>query len=172
MRTILTKKFFERPAPEVAEDMLGKFLVRKTLGKEEAFMVTEVEAYEGPRDKASHASKGRTKRNEVMFGAAGVLYIYLVYGMHEMLNIVTGLKDHPAAVLIRGVEGVSGPGGLTKRLKITRVLSGKKVGREAGLWIEDRGVEVSKKRIKKTPRIGVIYAGPIWSQKKYRFVLE
>ena len=172
MRKVLSKKFFERPAPEVAEDMIGKYLVCKNSGKEEAFLITEVEAYEGPQDKASHASKGRTKRTEVMFGPAGVFYVYLVYGMYEMLNIVTGPKDHPAAVLIRGIEGISGPGRLTKRLKIKRSLSGKKAIQESGLWIEDRGVKIYKNDIKKTPRIGVDYAGPVWSRKHYRFVLE
>ncbi len=172
MRKILSKKFFERSAPEVAEDLIGKYLVRRVRGRESAFMITEVEAYEGFDDKASHASKGRTKRTEVMFGPAGVFYMYLVYGMYEMLNIVTGEKDYPAAVLIRGVEGVAGPGRLTKRLKIKRALSGKKATRESGLWIEERGVKIPKKDIKKTPRVGVDYAGPVWSRKHYRFVLK
>ncbi|VAW14837.1 DNA-3-methyladenine glycosylase II [hydrothermal vent metagenome] len=172
MRKVLSKKFFERPAPEVAEDIIGKYLVCTVRGRESAFMITEVEAYEGFDDKASHASKGRTKRTEVMFGSAGVFYVYLVYGMYEMLNIVTGPKDYPAAVLVRGVESIAGPGRLTKSLKITRALSGKKATRESGLWIEERGVKISKKDIKKTPRIGVDYAGPVWSRKQYRFVLK
>ncbi len=172
MRKVLVKKFFERVAPIVAQDLIGKYLVRKERGKESVFMITEVEAYEGCEDKASHASRGRTKRNEIMFGSAGIFYVYLVYGMYEMLNIVTGKKDYPAAVLIRGVKEISGPGRLTKSLKIKRLLNGKKVARESGLWIEDRGEKVPKNRIKKTPRIGVDYAGAVWSQKYYRFVLE
>jgi DNA-3-methyladenine glycosylase len=172
MKKILTKKFFERPVLVVAEDILGKYLVRNIGGKDVAFMITEVEAYDGYKDKACHASRGRTERTETMFGSAGVFYIYLVYGMYEMLNIVTGPKDYPAAVLIRGVEGVNGPGRLTKRLKIKRKLNGEKAIRKSGLWIEDRGEEIPKKRIKKTPRIGVNYAGPVWSRKHYRFVLN
>lgn len=172
MRKVLPEKFFERPAPAVAPDLIGKFLVRRIGTKEEAFMVVEAEAYEGLEDKASHASKGRTKRTEVMFGPAGMWYVYLVYGMHEMLNVVTGSEDYPAAVLIRGVEGVWGPGRLTKRLHITRALNGKRSVRATGLWIEDRGVVVPKKRIKRTPRIGVDYAGPVWSRKRYRFILD
>jgi len=172
MRKVLSKKFFERPAPITAQDLIGKYLVKKEHGKESAFMITEVEAYEGHEDKASHASKGKTKRTEIMFGPAGVFYVYLVYGMYEMLNITTGAKDYPAAVLIRGVEDINGPGRLTKSLKIKRVLNGKKVACESGFWIEDRGEKILKNRIKKTPRIGVDYAGPVWSKKQYRFVLE
>ncbi len=172
MRKVLSKKFFERSAPIVAQDLIGKYLVRKERGKESAFIITEVEAYEGHEDKASHASKGRTKRTEIMFGSAGVFYVYLVYGMYEMLNIVTSAKDYPAAVLIRGVEDINGPGRLTKSLKIKRVLNGKKVARKSGLWIDDRGEKVPKNRIKKTPRIGVDYAGAVWSQKHYRFMLK
>jgi len=172
MRKVLLKKFFNRSAPEVAENLIGKYLVRKVRGKESAFMITEVEAYEGHEDKASHASKGKTKRTEVMFSSPGVFYIYLVYGMYEMLNIVTGANGYPAAVLIRGVKGINGPGRLTKNLNITRALNAKKVASESGLWIEDRGDKIPKKYITKTPRIGVGYAGPVWSQKQYRFVLE
>ena len=168
----MSKKFFERGAPVVAQDLIGKYLVRKERGKESASMITEVEAYEGHEDKASHASKGKTKRTEVIFGFAGVFYIYLVYGMYEMLNIVTGAKGYPSAVLIRGVKKINGPGRLTKNLNISRALHGKKVARESGLWIEDRGEKVSKNCILKTPRIGVDYAGPVWSQKHYRFVLK
>ncbi len=172
MKKILQRKFFERSAPIVAQDLIGKYLVRKERGKESAFLITEVEAYEGYEDKASHACKGRTNRTEIMFGSAGVFYVYLVYGMYEMLNIVTGSKDYPAAVLIRGVEDINGPGRLTKSLRIKRVLNGRKVARESGLWVEDRGEKVSKNCIKKTPRIGVDYAGAVWSQKQYRFVLK
>ena len=172
MRKILSKSFFNRPVLDVAEDLIGKFLVCSVGGKEEAFMITEVEAYDGCEDKACHASRGRTERTEVMFGPAGVFYVYLVYGMYEMLNIVTGDDGYPAAVLIRGVKGVSGPGRLTKRLKITRSFNGKRALRATGLWVEDRGEKILKKHIKRTPRIGVDYAGPIWSKKHYRFIIK
>ena len=171
MRKILTKKFFERSVLEVAENLLGKYLVRKIGDKEIALKINEVEAYDGFEDKASHAHKGKTERNKVMFGEAGKWYVYLVYGMHNMLNIVTGGKDYPAAILIRGGEGVSGPGRLTKFLKISRKLNGKIASFETGLWLEDRGEIVNKKKIKRTSRIGVDYAGPIWAKKDYRFAL-
>ncbi len=132
-------------------------------------MITEVEAYDGPHDKASHASKGKTPRTEVMFGEPGVFYIYFIYGMYNMLNIVTGARDYPAAVLIRGVEGISGPGKLTRELSIDRTLNGLKVNKKSGLWIEDRGVVIVPKQIQKTPRIGIAYAGE-WKDKPYRFI--
>ncbi len=168
----MQKNFFDRPVLNVAEDIIGKFLVREIGGKEEVFMITEVEAYDGCEDKACHASRGRTERTEIMFGPAGIFYIYLVYGMYDMLNIVTGPKDYPAAVLIRGVESIDGPGRLTKQLKITKMQNGKKAVPQIGLWFEDRGVKISKKEIKRKPRIGVNYAGPVWSRKLYRFLLE
>lgn len=172
MRKVLTKNFFKRDTLEVAQDMLGKFLVCKMRGKKVASMITEVEAYDGYKDKASHASCGRTERNEPMFGEAGRWYVYLTYGMHNMLNIVTGEKDYPAAVLIRATDEIIGPGRLTKHMKITRSFNCKKAIHIECLWIEDRGVKIPKKQIKKTPRIGVDYAGPVWSRRKYRFVLK
>src|SRR3989344_7450069 len=158
MRKILGKKFFEKSALEVAESLLGKYLVREVEGKEIAFKINEVEAYDGFEDKASHAHKGKTERNKVMFGEAGNWYVYLVYGMHNMLNIVTGNKDYPAAILIRGVGEINGPGRLTKFLKISRKLNGKTSSLETILWFEDRGETVDKKKIKRTSRVGVDYA--------------
>ncbi len=169
---LLSKKFFERSTNIVAQELLGKFLVRKIGAKEIAVMITETEAYDGPHDKASHAHRGRTKRNEPMFGNAGVWYVYLCYGVHEMLNIVTGPRQYPAAVLIRGVEGANGPGKVTKMLKIGRTFNNKKSVRANGLWIEDRGVRVAPRDIRHAARIGVAYAGPVWSRKKYRYILK
>jgi DNA-3-methyladenine glycosylase len=171
-RIILKKTFFERPTLAVARDLLGKFLVRKIGKKEIACMIIEVEAYDGHRDRASHAHRGETKRNRPMFGPAGVWYVYFVYGMYDMLNIVTGKLGYPAAVLMRGVNEISGPGRLTKKLKITRKFNGTAAKKSMGLWIEDRGVVVRKKDIKRTPRIGVRYAGPLWAKKPYRFIFK
>jgi DNA-3-methyladenine glycosylase len=137
----------------------------------ERFTITETEAYEGPGDLASHASHGRTPRTAAMFGPPGRLYVYLIYGMYDMLNIVTGPDGHPGAVLIRGVRGISGPGRLTRALAIGKDMSTKKLGRAAGLWIED-SEKIPSRKILRTPRIGVNYAGPVWSQKRYRFVLK
>jgi DNA-3-methyladenine glycosylase len=170
-KNILTQEFFERPVLKVAEDLIGKTIVRKINGKTYRYMITETEAYDGIHDLACHASKGRTKRTEVMFGEAGVWYVYLVYGMHYMINIVTGKKEHPAAVLIRGVKSISGPGRVAKALFADVTFTGKKALPETGLWIESPSTPLRVKKIFKTPRIGIDYAGPIWSKKLWRFVL-
>ncbi|MAG12803.1 3-methyladenine DNA glycosylase [bacterium] len=182
MRKILEQSFFEKSAPDVAQSLIGKYLVRKIGDREIAAIITETEAYDGPHDKASHASKGRTVRTEIMFGPAGHLYVYLCYGMHHMLNIATDSVGYPAAVLIRGIalqgsalkhiKSLDGPGKLTKYLQINKTLNALHVSPQTGLWFEDRGIEISKRKIMRTPRIGVAYAGVLWSKKKYRFVLK
>ncbi len=172
MGKILGQRFFNRDALVAARDLLGKYLVRKFNNKKISLKITEVEAYGGFEDKASHARKGKTKRNEIMFGEAGYWYVYLCYGVYDMLNIVVGKKHYPAAVLIRGAGDFNGPGKLTKYLKINRKLNKAKADKSSGLWIEDRGEKVSKSKIFATPRIGVSYAGPIWSKKPYRFILK
>ena len=132
--------------------------------------ITETEAYHGPEDRACHASKGRTARTEVMFGPAGCWYVYLCYGMHEMLNLVTGPRDWPAAVLIRGVEELTGPGRLTRALSISRELNGAAAVEACGLWIESAEVGlVAEDEIVDGPRVGVDYAGPEWAGKPWRF---
>lgn len=170
---ILKKEFFERPTLVVARNLLGKFLCTAQ-GK---YKIIEVEAYDGPYDKASHAHKGKTARNEPMFGSAGVWYVYFTYGMHYILNIVTGPKDYPAAVLIRGIQSLSfpvakldGPAKLTRFLKINKKFNNKLATKKTGLWIEDKGVKIKKSQIKTSPRIGVSYAEE-WKDKHYRFYL-
>ena len=170
-RRILDESFFCRDTRVVARELLGKFLVCRIGKNERALMITETEAYDGPRDKASHAHRGKTTRNAVMFGEAGRFYVYLVYGMYYMLNIVTGNNGYPAAVLIRGAGECDGPGKLTKTLRIKLQQNGKKAKQSSGLWIEDRSVVILKQQIQKTPRIGVAYAGE-WENKPYRFVLK
>lgn len=172
MSRMLTASFFNRPVLIVAQELLGKYLVREVGRKTIALRITEVEAYDGLPDLASHANRGKTKRNEVMFGPAGCWYVYFTYGMHWMLNIVTGPKNYPAAVLIRGAGDISGPARLTKSLKIDEQLNGAMAEPKSGLWFEDRGMTIAPKTIKRTPRIGVAYAGPIWSKKKYRFMID
>ncbi len=166
---MLPQEFFERPVLSVARDLLGKYLVRKTGRKKEAYVITEVEAYDGEHDLACHASRGRTARTEIMYGSAGHWYVYLCYGMYDMFNIVTGPENYPAAVLIRGLKEVSGPGRLTKALNITGALNGKRADMKTGLWLEESGIIVPKKEIVRTPRIGVSYAGE-WAHKPYRFI--
>jgi DNA-3-methyladenine glycosylase len=157
----------------LARWLLGKFLVRRLPdGSEDARMILETEAYCGERDLACHARAGRTKRTEVMYGDGGVWYVYLCYGIHEMLNLVVGPRDWPAAILIRGVEGAIGPGRVTKALRIDRQLNAKAAAPSSGLWLEDRGTRLPRGAVKVTPRIGIDYAGPIWSKKHWRFTFH
>lgn len=168
---ILPPAFFARPAPEVAPDLLGKWLLRERDGERLAWRIVETEAYEGSEDLACHAAKGRTARTEVMFGPPGHFYVYFVYGMHHMLNIVTNVEGQASAVLIRGLESVSGPGRLTRALGITRQEHNQLPARpESGLWFEDRGPRIPPGEILSTPRIGVDYAGPLWAGMPWRFV--
>lgn len=157
----------------VARDLVGKILVRKIGSKIIREMITEVEAYVGPHDLACHSSRGSTRRTEVMYKEAGTIYVYFTYGMHWLLNIVTEEKEYPAAVLIRGVESISGPARLTKALSIDKSLNCKKLGKSSGLWIELPSLKIlnSKLKITRTPRIGVGRSGPIWANKPYRFLL-
>lgn len=187
MKKVLAASFFNRPTLAVAEKLLGKYLVRRYRGKTLAFMIAEVEAYDGPRDRASHAHSGETPRNRPMFGPAGRFYVYFTYGMHWLANIVTGPRGYPAAVLLRGgVYGnprmgrkphaaprtVNGPARLAKFLHIGRAQNGKPVSQRAGLWFENRGVKVPPGAIVAQKRVGVDYAGPVWANKKYNFALR
>ena len=175
----LTKNFFEKPTLWVAGNLLGKVLIRNWRGKEIKAIITEAEAYCGVDDKASHASRGMTPRNKIMFGEAGYAYVYLIYGMHYCLNIVTEFKDYPAAVLIRGVRllndasaKLDGPGKLTKALHIDKFLNGEDIVISQKLWIEDvGGATADRFKIKKGLRVGVDYAGP-WAKKPWRFYLS
>ena len=191
MQKLLTKRFFKSATLVVAKKLLGCYLCRRMNKKIIRLKIVEVEAYDGPKDKASHASRGQTQRNAPMFGSAGFFYVYFTYGMHWMLNIVTGPKNYPAAILIRGARlkpgqtgfvrsirskqidlgKVSGPARLTKFLGVDKSLNGKPATRKTGLWFEDRGDLINKNDIKRAPRIGVNYAGPVWSKKKYRFLI-
>jgi DNA-3-methyladenine glycosylase len=136
------------------------------------FTIVETEAYEGVHDLASHSSKGRTKRTEVMFGPAGRFYVYRIYGLHWMLNVVTGGVGDAAAVLIRGIDGVGGPGRVAAALKIDASLHGREASPRSGLWFENDEGTAKKLRVTAMPRVGVDYAGPVWSAKKLRFGLE
>lgn len=166
----LSSKFFDRPTLQVSRDILGKFLVRKIGNKKIEGMITEVEAYVGPKDKASHASRGKTERTKIMFGKAGYWYVYLIYGMYYCLNIVTEKEDYPAAILIRGVENIRGPGTVSRYFKINKSFNAKPANKKTSLWIEDRGVRVRPRGIKTGKRIGVDYAGK-WKNKPWRFYL-
>ena len=133
----LTTDFYCRPAPVLAPLLLGKLLCRKIGRRILRARITETEAYYGEDDTACHAHHGRTPRTDIMYANGGYAYIYLCYGMHEMLNIVSGEKDFPEAVLIRGVEGFNGPGKLTRHLSITRALNTECLATSKQLWVEE-----------------------------------
>jgi DNA-3-methyladenine glycosylase len=173
---LLTRSFFNRPTLRVARELLGKYLVRETTEERLAGRIVEVEAYVGPEDRASHASRGRTARTEVMFGTPGHAYVYLIYGMHHCLNVVTEREGFPAAILIRAVETVAhqnavlvdGPGRLCRHFRIDRELNRLDMTLRRLLWFEDRGSRVRRDRVAAYPRIGVDYAGE-WAAKPWRF---
>ncbi len=169
-RIIKAKELRTKNTVALARSLIGKHLVRRYPdGREEARRITEVEAYHGESDLACHARAGRTRRTEVLYAAGGVWYVYLCYGIHEMLNVVVGPPDSPAAILIRGVEGTTGPGRVTQALAIDRRLNGTAVAPLSGLWLEDRGERVPRHWVRSTPRIGVTFAGPVWALKPWRF---
>jgi DNA-3-methyladenine glycosylase len=170
--SVLPPSFFQRPAAKVARDLLGKSLVRKHRGKIVKAAICETEAYEGTHDRASHSFRGRTPRTEVMFGPAGRFYVYRIYGLHWMLNVVTGDVDEAAAVLIRGIEGVSGPARVAAALHIDASLNGRDAAPSSGLWFEDSDHPQKRLRVQRLPRVGVDYAGPLWAAKKLRFLLR
>lgn len=161
--------FFNRECLEVAEDLVGKVLVRKTDEGEIKLRITETEAYLGESDTACHAHKGRTKRTEVMYGKAGTIYVYLCYGMHWLLNIVTGEEDDPQAVLIRACEGFEGPARLTKRLGITGEFNRKDITACKDFYIEDDGFKCEVTTLK---RVGIGYASEEDQQKLWRFAMK
>ncbi|MBI4002063.1 MAG: DNA-3-methyladenine glycosylase [Nitrospira defluvii] len=172
---ILPRQYFARPTLEVARSLIGKYLVRDNGQGLIAGKIIEVEAYVGPEDKACHASKGRTQRTDVMFGPAGVVYVYLIYGMYHCLNVVTEREDFPAAVLIRAIEIdgrlIDGPGRLCRELGIDRTLNRHDLTQGESLWLEERNSTSTHKTIGAFPRIGVDYAGS-WAQKLWRFRLQ
>jgi DNA-3-methyladenine glycosylase len=175
MPTPLPREFFDRPTLAVARSLVGKYLVRESGEGTVAGKIIEVEAYVGADDRACHASKGRTARTDVMFGPAGMSYVYLIYGMYHCLNVVTERVEFPAAVLIRAVdvdgELIDGPGRLCRALGIDRSLNRLDMTIGKCLWFEDRGVDVPRGGVGRFPRIGVDYAGE-WAHKPWRFRLR
>ena len=171
----LTPAYFNRPTLMVARSLIGKYLVRSIDGCAIAGKIIEVEAYVGSQDKACHASKGRTKRTEVLFGPPGQSYVYLIYGMYHCLNVVTEQEEFPAAVLIRAIEVdgvlIDGPGRLCRALQIDRSLNRIDLTIQESLWFEDRGGRILRGQVAALPRIGVDYAGA-WAKKPWRFRLQ
>lgn len=175
MNKVLSQQYFSRPTVQVARSLIGKYLVRSIDGRAIAGKIIEVEAYVGPQDKACHASKGRTKRTDVLFGPPGQSYVYLIYGMYHCLNVVTEQEEFPAAVLIRAIEVdgvlIDGPGRLCRALQIDRSLNRIDLTTQEFLWFEDRGGRIVQGQIAALPRIGVDYAG-VWATKLWRFRLQ
>jgi len=186
MKKRLSRSFYTQPTLKVAQKLLGKYLVRK-IGKQKLIgKIVETEAYIGSQDKASHAYQNkRTKRNEAEFLIGGHIYIYLVYGMYWQLNLSTYKENKPECVLIRAVEPIikgktekeikqlaNGPGKLCRFFQLDKSFYGEDLTKSKRIWLEDWGDKIPKKKIKRTARIGIDYAGPYWSKIKWRFVLK
>ena len=175
--TPLPRGFYARPTTTVARELLGKILVRRTPGGATLLArIVEVEAYLGERDAASHARRGPTPRTTIMFGPPGLLYVYLVYGMHHCMNFVTEADGTAGAVLIRAATPISGfpdkrrllsgPGKLCAGLAITRADGGHDLTRPGSFYLADDGSRPPRRAT--SARIGVDYAGA-WAARKLRF---
>lgn len=169
MNSRLPSVFFQRDVLEVAPELLGKALVRQFEdGRTKRYVITEVEAYSGNGDRACHASKGKTKRTEVMFREGGLVYVYLVYGIHWLLNIVTGEEGDASAVLIRGVEEIPGPGRVGKALQLDKSFYGENLATSDRIWIEH---SENQPKYRTTSRVGINYAGEPWISKPWRYLV-
>ena len=167
---ILERNYFLRPATALAKDLLGKIICRRTENGVIRASITETECYFGEEDTACHAHRGRTPRTATLYEAGGITYVYLCYGIHSLLNIVTGDEGHPEAVLIRGVESAAGPGRLTKLLSITTKDNALPLCPESGIWLEDDGRKMPE--YEALPRVGIDYASPEDRGRKWRFLLK
>lgn len=166
----LSPVFYKQDAVTVAEKLLGKVLVRvMETGDEVRYRITETEAYLGEDDLACHASKGRTPRTEIMYAEGGCLYVYLIYGMYWMLNVVTGSEGHPQAVLIRGLNDITGSGKVGRELKIDKSFYGEDLLSSARIWIESAPDEPG---FDTATRVGIDYAGDVWKNKLWRFIAK
>jgi DNA-3-methyladenine glycosylase len=166
----LKKEFYSNNALFVAKYLLGKTLVRKhTNGEIKYYKITATEAYFGEEDKACHAHKGRTKRTEILYHSGGFIYVYLIYGIHWLFNIVTGEENFPQAVLICGLSEIKGSGRVGKELAIDKSFYGENIITSGRIWIEEN--DEMTKDIIETPRIGIDYAGE-WKDKLWRFEIK
>ena len=161
----LTYEFYHRPCIDVAKDLVGKVIVCG----DKRLRISETEIYWGERDTACHASKGRTKRTEVLYADAGTVYVYLCYGIHWLMNIITGDVNDPQGVLIRACLEAPGPGKLTKALGITGEYNRKSILDLPDLWIEDDGFRCGLRADK---RVGIGYASQEDQNKLWRFILD
>jgi len=170
MNSKLDETFFHRDALLVAKDIVGKVLVHKLAdGTEIRERIAESEAYRGEEDLACHASKGRTPRTELLYGDPGIIYIYLCYGMHWLMNVVTGENGEPQGVLLRAGEIHNGPAKLTKFMNINGEFNGKPIYKNDSIWLEDDGY---RPEIITAPRVGIDYAGDYWKNIEWRFIAK
>lgn len=167
----LNAAFLERDALEIAPQLVGMRMCRRlTDGSILSARITETEVYRGEEDLGCHASKGKTKRNEIMYRRGGHAYIYLVYGMHWLFNVVTGPEAMPQAVLIRALEKpLNGPAKWTKAFSVAGELNGVYLPENDEIWIEDAG---ERPHIHTAPRVGIDYAGEPWKSIPWRFIAD
>lgn len=173
----LPRAFYDRDAAEVARGLLGKYLVHLDRGVERIGRIVEVEAYLGPHDLAAHSARGRTARTEVMFGPPGHAYVYLIYGMHNCMNVVTGPVGHASAVLLRALQPVQnlegrtqGPGLLCKAMGIDRRLNAHDL-LSPNFYLAQPPKPEEPLKIVRRPRVGVDYAGH-WARRLLRFYVR
>lgn len=165
----LGRRSLSEPATELAKELLGKLLCRRTESGVLKYRIMETECYYGEEDTACHASKGKTERTKVLYEQGGTAYVYLCYGMHSLFNVVSGKKGHPEAVLIRGVTDYNGPGKLTKAMHIDRTLNGEDMVSSGELWIEDDGCRPDYVAAK---RVGIDYATEEYRNILWRFIVN
>lgn len=166
----LNRTFFMDDVLSVAPLLPGKYLcLTNSNEKTVKHIITEAEAYRGEEDMACHARRGRTPRTDVMYRRGGYVYMYLIYGIHWMLNIVTGREGDPQAALIRGIKGYEGPGKLTRHLGIDGSYYGEDLTQGKKMWVEDSGMQFITGKGK---RIGIDYAGEYWRDIEWRFYLK
>ncbi len=187
---ILKRDFYLRPVLDVAHDLLGKKLIRIVGMQRVGGIIVETEAYDGENDLACHAHVGKTDRNKVMYGQGGFAYVYFTYGMHWMLNCVTGLSGYPSAVLIRAIvptDGVdfiksnrlkvlekqwcNGPAKVTRALAITGKFNSCDICDPNGMLYIENGEDISEKFISTTPRVGIQSTPEPWLSKPWRYVV-
>ncbi|MBQ6928774.1 MAG: DNA-3-methyladenine glycosylase [Oscillospiraceae bacterium] len=165
----LTKDFFTQSAYDAAQQLIGKWICRDINGTVEKFQITETECYIGSCDTACHAYKGKTARTQIMWHEGGVCYVYLCYGLHQMLNFITGKEGEAEGVLIRGVTGAKGPGRATKAMQIDKSLYGHSLLTKDKIWVEDDGKTY---KFSASKRIGIGYASRQDQDRLWRFELE
>jgi len=185
---LLERDFYLQPVVDVARSLIGKRLVRNLHDDLLAGIIIETEAYDGEQDRACHAHRGKTRRNAVMYGPPGCAYVYFTYGLHWLLNCVTGAEDYPAAVLIRAIQPIhglevisqnragiaqelwcNGPAKLTRALAIDGTFNGCDLCQQNGMLQITEGITIPDNKIQATPRIGIGYAGEPWISKPWRF---